>query len=167
MKDLRPGLEALKAEHQYRRRRSAAGPQQPQRVIDGEHMLGFCSNDYLGLANHPRLVSAFKKAADEYGVGSGSAHLINGHTTVHHELEERLAEFTGRDRALLFSTGYMANLGVACALAGRGDSIFSDRLNHASLIDGASLSGAKLKRYLHNDMTSLATMLETAESGAK
>lgn len=167
MKDLRPGLEALKAEHQYRRRRSAAGPQQPQRVIDGEHMLGFCSNDYLGLANHPRLVNAFKKAADEYGVGSGSAHLINGHTTVHHQLEDRLAEFTGRDRALLFSTGYMANIGVACALAARGDSIFSDRLNHASLIDGARLSGAKLKRYLHKDMDSLGSQLDLSPRGEK
>ena len=101
-------------------------------IIDGRKVISFCSNDYLGLANHPLVKKAFIKGVEQYGVGSGAAHLINGHTKAHHALEETLAEFTGYPRALLFSTGYMANLGVTQALVGRGDSVFEDRLNHAS-----------------------------------
>ena len=130
-------------------------------------MLSFCSNDYLGLANHPDLIKALQDEAQKYGVGSGAAHLVTGHTTAHHALEEELAEFTGRPRALLFSTGYMANLGVASALLERGDSLFEDRLNHASLVDAGLLSRASLKRYRHADMTSLRQQLATADKGRR
>jgi 8-amino-7-oxononanoate synthase len=122
--------------------------------------LNFCSNDYLGLANHPEVKKAFIAAIEKYGVGSGSAHLICGHSMAHHALEEDLAEFTGRDKALLFSTGYMANLGVISALMGQGDGVFEDRLNHASLLDGGLLSGARFKRYRHADVDHLAITLK-------
>jgi 8-amino-7-oxononanoate synthase len=112
------------------------------------------------------VVGAFKNAADRYGVGSGSAHLICGHSEAHHALEEELAEFTGRERALLFSTGYMANLGAISALIGNGDTVIEDRLNHASLIDGGLLSGARFKRYRHGDLEHLTNLLEDA-SGKK
>jgi 8-amino-7-oxononanoate synthase len=148
-------LEQKKQNHLYRKARISESPQQPCMKINGESILTFCSNDYLGLANHPKVLRAFKQAAEKYGIGSGSAHLINGHSIEHQKLEEELAEFTGRDRALLFSTGYMANLGVVNALMERGDMIFSDHLNHASLIDAGLLSNAKMKRYVHNDITAL------------
>lgn len=166
MKDLKAGLRATQAAHLYRRRRLAAGAQQPHRHIDGQALLGFNSNDYLGLANHPRLIQAFTTAANHYGVGSGSAHLVNGHTAAHHQLEDALAEWTGRERALLFSTGYMANMGTVQALVGRGDTIVSDRINHASLVDGARLSGAKVRRYHHNDLAA-AKQAMTQASGEK
>ena len=135
--------------------------------IDGHKVINFCSNDYLGLANHPRVRSAFIKGIERYGAGSGAAHLINGHSRAHHQLEEALADFCGYPRALLFSTGYMANLGVAQALVGRGDSVLEDRLNHASLIDGGLLSGARLMRYAHNDMGALKNKLASREHGEK
>lgn len=150
----------------YRRRRVMDSAQGARIVVDGREVLTFCSNDYLGLANDPRLVEAQCKAARQYGAGSGSAHLVSGHQRIHHELEERLAEFTGRPRALLFSTGYMANLGIASALAGRGDHVFEDRLNHASLIDGGLLSGAKFSRYAHNDTAALEEKLQAPRQGA-
>nr|WP_274520689.1 8-amino-7-oxononanoate synthase [Ectothiorhodospira variabilis] len=149
----------MRNEHRYRSRRILEGPQQPEQVIDGQHVLAFCSNDYLGLANHPEVIRAFRQAAEEYGVGAGAAHLVNGHSRAHHALEDELAAFTGRDRALLFSTGYMANLGVAQALLRRGDRLFEDRLNHASLIDAAMISGARLSRYHHADAGDLARRL--------
>jgi 8-amino-7-oxononanoate synthase len=139
----------------YRSVKVSESAQAPIMQIDGKEYLTFCSNDYLGLANHPEIISAFKKAADTYGVGSGAAHLINGHSIEHQKLEESLAEFTGRDKALLFSTGYMANIGVVDALLNRGDHLFADRLNHASLIDAGLLSKAKMQRYAHNDMGAL------------
>ncbi len=148
-------LKEKQQQHLYRKAHISQSPQQPHMTINGEKFLTFCSNDYLGLANHPEILSAFKQAADKYGVGSGAAHLINGHSIEHQKLEEELAEFTGRDRALLFSTGYMANLGVVNALMERGDMIFSDRLNHASLIDAGLLSNAKMKRYAHNNISAL------------
>jgi 8-amino-7-oxononanoate synthase len=123
-------------------------------------VLNFCSNDYLGLADHPKVVAAFMRGAQAYGVGSRASHLVTGHGPPHQALEEELAEFTGRERALLFSTGYMANLGVIAALVGQGDWIFEDRLNHASLLDGGLLSGAKLKRYAHADAEALRVLLE-------
>jgi 8-amino-7-oxononanoate synthase len=135
----------------YRCRQIMETPQQVAVVSDGRRLINFCSNDYLGLASHPEVVRALQRGAARYGVGAGSAHLVSGHGRSHHALEEELAEFTGRERALLFSTGYMANLGVISALAGRGDWVFEDRLNHASLLDGARLSGARLKRYAHAD----------------
>lgn len=157
---LRIELDKRHAHHLYRRTRLATSPQQPHMTIDGKPMLAFCSNDYLGLANHPDLIRAFQQAANDYGVGSGAAHLVNGHTRPHQQLEEALAAFTGRERALLFSTGYMANLGVVNALlTGRNDCVYADRLNHASLVDAGLLSSAKLIRYPHNDTTSLGKRL--------
>jgi 8-amino-7-oxononanoate synthase len=144
----------------YRSRRVIDSPQGINLQIDGRSVVNFCSNDYLGLAIHPTVVSAFKAAVDHYGVGSGSAHLICGHSTAHHMLEEELAVFTGRERALLFSTGYMANLGVISALLGRSDTVFEDRLNHASLLDGGLMSGAKFKRYAHADVDNLTFHLK-------
>ena len=144
----------------YRSRRVAETAQGVVLELDGRRLLNFCSNDYLGLANHPEVVRAFQSGVDQYGVGSGSAHLICGHSRAHHQLEEELAEFTGRDRAVLFSTGYMANIGVITALIGRGDAVFEDRLNHASLLDGGLLSGAGFKRFLHADVDSLRAAME-------
>ena len=153
--ELENELEAIKQQNLYRSRRNIAGAQGVKIKFDGKSVINFSSNDYLGLANHPRVIESFKKAADRYGVGSGSAHLICGHSTSHCALEEELAEFTGRQKTLLFSSGYMANIGVISALLKKGDQIFEDRLNHASLIDGGLLSGAKFKRYLHNDLNDL------------
>ena len=158
-------LATKRNQHLYRATRIANSPQQPQRIIDGRTILTFCSNDYLGLANHPLVIKAFQQAANEFGVGAGAAHLVQGHTRLHQELEERLAAFTQRDRALLFSTGYMANLGVVNALVERHDTVYQDRLNHASLIDAGLLSGAKLIRYPHNDMTHLAQRLTAQTQG--
>lgn len=167
MKNLHAQLDERKAKQLYRTRRIAETAQQVEMVIDGRKLVSFCSNDYLGLANHPQVKQAFIQAANEYGVGSGAAHLINGHSKLHHQLEEALAEFTGYPRALLFSTGYMANLGVAQTLVGRGDTVLEDRLNHASLIDGGLLSGARLMRYAHNDALDLDRKLASRNSGDK
>jgi len=143
----------------YRRRHVVEGPQAVHLKVDGRELLSFCSNDYLGLAADPRLAEAMCAATARYGVGSGAAHLISGHTRAHHMLEEELADWLGCERALLFSTGYMANLGVPGALLRRGDVILQDRLNHASLIDGAQLSAATLRRYAHADMAALERLL--------
>jgi 8-amino-7-oxononanoate synthase len=132
----------------------------------GRRLLSFCSNDYLGLAQHPQLIAALTRAARESGVGSTSAHLICGHRTEHAELEEALAVWTGRERALLFSTGYMANLGVLQALLARGDVCVQDKLNHACLLDGAKLSGAELKRYPHADVAAAARQLAASPAAA-
>jgi len=148
-------LQQIKQQNLYRSRRIISSPQGVDIIVDGKSVVNFSSNDYLGLANHPEVIAAFKQATDKYGVGSGSAHLICGHSHSHHALEEELAGFTGRDRALLFSTGYMANLGVISALLSRGDQVFQDRLNHASLLDGGLLAGARFKRYFHNDLVDL------------
>lgn len=161
MDDLRPRLDALQAQSLYRRRRLQDGPQQPQARVDGRALLSFCGNDYLGLANHPDVIAALRDGAQRWGVGSGAAHLVNGHSRAHQVLEEALAEFTNRPRALLFSTGYMANLGVISALAGRHDTVFEDRLNHASLLDGALLARARLRRYPHADASALHRLLKT------
>lgn len=165
MKDLNKALLQRKASHLYRTRRISDGPQQPEMIIDGEKVICFCSNDYLGLANHPDVKAAFIQGIEHYGAGSGAAHLINGHSRAHHALEEELAEFTGYPRALLFSTGYMANLGLAQALVGKGDTVLEDRLNHASLLDGGLLSGARLMRYPHNDADELDHKLASRTQG--
>ncbi|MCG8296166.1 MULTISPECIES: 8-amino-7-oxononanoate synthase [Pseudomonas] len=146
----------------YRQRPLLQSPQGPQVVVDGQPLLAFCSNDYLGLANHPDVIQAWRDGAERWGVGGGASHLVIGHSTPHHQVEEALAELTGRPRALLFSTGYMANLGAITALVGQGDTVLQDRLNHASLLDGGLLSGARFSRYLHNDPASLASRLEKA-----
>lgn len=163
-RDLAIELEGLREAGRYRRRRTIVGPQQPETIIDGRPMLGFCSNDYLGLAAHPEVVSALREGAACWGVGSGAAHLVNGHSAAHQALEKELAELTGRPRALLFSTGYMANLGVISALAGRGERVWQDRLNHASLLDGAQLSRATLKRYPHADAAALERLIGDDEA---
>lgn len=134
--------------------------------VGNGRLLSFCSNDYLGLAQHPQLVAALTRAARQGGVGSTSAHLICGHRTEHAELEEALAVWTGRERALLFSTGYMANLGVLQAVLARGDICVQDKLNHACLLDGAKLSGAELKRYPHADVAAAARQLATSPDAA-
>ena len=149
VKPLHEQLQQKKALGLYRQRRINSGPAATEIVIDGKTVINFCSNNYLGLANHPVVNEAFKKGVDQYGTGSGSAHLINGHSAAHHALEQELAEFLGYPRCLLFSTGYMANLGVAQALVSRGDVVIEDRLNHASLLDAGLLSGARFSRYQH------------------
>ncbi|MNJ21612.1 8-amino-7-oxononanoate synthase [compost metagenome] len=160
--DLRARLEQRRAADLYRQRPLLQSPQGPHVVVDGQPLLAFCSNDYLGLANHPEVVAAWRAGAERWGVGGGASHLVIGHSTPHHEVEEALAELTGRPRALLFTTGYMANLGAVTALVGQGDTVLQDRLNHASLLDAGLLSGARFNRYLHNDPTSLANRLGKA-----
>jgi len=156
---LAPALIERRAAHLYRTRKLLQSPQTPSVVVDGKKYLAFCSNDYLGLANHPEVIAALQQAANTYGVGSGASHLVAGHSSEHHALEEELAAFTGRERALLFSTGYMANLGAITALVGQGDAVFEDRLNHASLLDAGLLSGARFQRFLHNDLANLENRL--------
>ena len=162
---LSPALAERKQQHLYRQRRELQSAQGATVQVDGQTLINFSSNDYLGLANHPEVVSAFQQAADDFGVGSGASHLVCGHSRLHHQLEQELAAFTGRDRAVLFSTGYMANLGVINALVGKNDFIFEDKLNHASLLDGGLLSGAKFQRFLHNDIESLETKLRRCDEG--
>lgn len=160
--DLRARLEQRRAADLYRQRPLLQSPQGPEVVVDGQPLLAFCSNDYLGLANHPEVIAAWCAGAERWGVGGGASHLVIGHSTPHHQVEEALAELTGRPRALLFTTGYMANLGALTALVGQGDTVLQDRLNHASLLDAGLLSGARFNRYLHNDATSLASRLDKA-----
>ncbi|HHJ12763.1 MAG TPA: 8-amino-7-oxononanoate synthase [Gammaproteobacteria bacterium] len=162
MRDLAAALARRRQQGLYRRRVALEGAQGARVRIDGRDYLNFSSNDYLGLAGAPELARALAEGAQRFGTGAGAAHLISGHSRAHAQLEEALATFTGRPRALLFSTGYMANLGVAQALLGRGDSLVEDRLNHASLLDAAMLSGARLLRYRHCDTASLERRLAQA-----
>lgn len=168
---LRPALEARQLDHLYRTRKTLQSPQGTELLVDGQSYLAFSSNDYLGLANHPDVIAAFSRAANQYGVGSGASHLVCGHSVEHHALEEELAAFCGRERALLFSSGYMANIGAINALVGnrpgKTDAVFEDKLNHASLLDGGLLSGARFQRFLHNDLDNLATRLEKSEADRK
>ncbi|MCW8900463.1 MAG: 8-amino-7-oxononanoate synthase [Gammaproteobacteria bacterium] len=162
LSELEKQLAERRDAHLYRSRKVIESPQSVEPVIDGKKVLSFCSNDYLGLANHPEVIKSFKRAADSYGVGSGSAHLVSGHSAEHHQLECELADFIGTERALLFSTGYMANLGVISALCDRHSEIYEDKLNHASLLDAALLSRAKRVRYPHNDIAQLSERLESS-----
>ena len=150
-----------------RARRTVDTPQSPHIVVDGKPYLAFCSNDYLGLANHPQLIAALQQGAQQWGVGAGAAHLVSGHFAPHHRLEQQLAAFIGKPAALLFSTGYMANLGVVQALVGKDDTVFADKLNHASLNDAMLLSRAQVKRYRHSDMKQLAELLVQTTRGRK
>ena len=161
---LAAGLALRREKNLYRQRQTLQSAQGPLVQVGGREYLNFCSNDYLGLAAHPRVVAAFQKAANHYGVGSGASHLVCGHSTLHHQLEEALAEFTGRPRALLFSSGYMANTGILSSLLQRGDHVFEDRLNHASLLDGGLHSGARFHRFPHSDVVALERKL--ADAGA-
>ena len=156
---LQQGLAALKADHLERRRQLLDGAQGAHVTIDGRRVVSFCSNDYLGLAADPALAAAAHAAIDQCGVGAGAAHLITGHHRYHHAFETEFARFVGKPAALLFSTGYMANLGVVTALAGRRAEVFADKLDHASLVDAAQLSGASFSRYRHLDLAQLEGQL--------
>jgi 8-amino-7-oxononanoate synthase len=158
IEQLNEQLRSREEKNLFRRRLILESPQHTHVSIGGREHLAFCSNDYLGLADHPQLVSAACEGARKYGVGSGASHLISGHSLAHHALEEALARFTGLPRALLFSTGYMANVGAVTALLGHGDAIFCDKLNHASLNDAALLSRAKFSRYSHCPHLDLAAL---------
>jgi 8-amino-7-oxononanoate synthase len=150
-----------------RQRRLLETPQGGRVTVDGREYTAFCSNDYLGLAAHPELIEAAREGAARFGVGAGASHLLLGHSTAHHELEQRLAAFAGLPRALLFSTGYLANLGAVTALVGREDAVFADRLNHASLNDAALLARAQFKRYAHADLDSLERQLAASRARRK
>ena len=160
---LEPALAQIERQHLRRRRATVdAYPQKGSHtevIVDGRRLVDFSSNDYLGLAAHPDLAAAMTECAARCGAGSGASHLVSGHGREHASLEEELAAFTGRPRALLFSTGYMANLGVVTALAGRGESVLLDRLSHASLIDAGLLSGARFRRYPHCDAAAARRLL--------
>ena len=158
--ELNAELAARDAHGLRRTRRTLQSPQRARVRVDGRDYIAFSSNDYLGLAADPRLAAAAKSGIDLYGVGAGASHLVLGHSTAHHELELALADFVGLSRALLFSTGYMANMGVVSALAGRGDAVFADRLNHASLNDAALVSRVAFKRYAHGDLDMLERLLQ-------
>lgn len=159
MQRIQAALQRLRDQHLYRHRRLIESPQGVQVCVGGETLLSFCSNDYLGLANDARVVAALCEGAQRHGAGSGASHLVTGHGAAHHALEAELAAFVGAERALLFSTGYMANLGVVSALLGRHATVFEDKLNHASLIDAARLSGASVQRYPHADLARLEKLL--------
>lgn len=160
---LRASLTQRQEQGLYRQRLTLDSAQGPVVRMQGRDYLNFCSNDYLGLAAHPRLVESFQRAAGQYGVGSGASHLVCGHSRPHHELEEALAEMTGRPRALLFSSGYAANTGTLTSLLQPGDNVFQDRLNHASLLDGGLHSGARFRRFAHNDVADLDAKLAAVE----
>ena len=162
MKDLWASLSARRAQGRYRQQRVLEGASGPEVLLEGRVVLNFCSNDYLGLANHAAVVAAFIEGARRDGVGAGAAHLVTGHRAAHHALEEELAAFVGRPRALLFSSGYMANLGAVGALFGRHDRAYQDRLNHASLLDAARYAGVPLVRYAHGDVADLEASLTRA-----
>jgi 8-amino-7-oxononanoate synthase len=165
--ELQNELDARTAQGLLRRRRTLDSAQGVRIMVEGKHYLSFCSNDYLGLANHPNIIAALQQGAQIYGVGSGASHLVSGHFAAHQALEQALAEFVGKPAALSFSTGYMANLGAVQALVGRGDTVFADKLNHASLNEAMALSRAEVKRYRHNDMAQLAEQLALTQSGRK
>ncbi|MFC3626624.1 8-amino-7-oxononanoate synthase [Vogesella amnigena] len=157
--EIESALQGLADEHRLRRRPLLSGPQEPRVKIDGRDYLAFASNDYLGLANHPAIRQAMQQAIDEWGVGGGASALVAGHFDIQQQAEAALAEFVGCEAALLFGAGYAANLGVITSLVGRGDAVFADRLNHASLNDGCLLSRATFKRFRHNDLEHLEQLL--------
>ena len=171
---LRDELAAIQQAHRYRSRKiidviDPVAPVHARVRVDGidTECVNFCSNDYLGLSGHIEVRHALAAAAERYGAGSGSAHLVTGHSSEHHLLEEELAAFVGRDRALCFSTGYMANLGIASALFKRGDAVIEDRLNHASLLDAGLQQGVEFSRYQHNDLNLLRSYLAISKSTRK
>ncbi|MBV6465933.1 MAG: putative pyridoxal phosphate-dependent acyltransferase [Anaerolineales bacterium] len=153
-------IEALQAQGLYNRIRTIESPQGAWLKVDGKRVLNFCSNNYLGLANHPDIVAAAKKSLDALGIGPAAVRSIAGTMTLHVELEKRLAQFKGVEAAITFQSGFTANLATIPALVGKEDVIFSDRLNHASIIDGCRLSGAKIIAYEHNDVKSLEEQIQ-------
>ncbi len=164
-KALENELAARQLAGRYRSHRLRRGAQGVRIEIDGKKMLSFCSNDYLGLANHNDLKKVFMATAEQEGVGSGAAHLLTGHSQAHHDLAAALADFLGYQRVLLFSSGYMANIGVLDGLLGKNDVLLQDKLNHASLLDGGRLSTATQRRYAHTDMAALERRLEQDTMG--
>lgn len=161
-------IEGLRMEGLYRQMRLIGGAQENRVMLEGREMVLLCSNNYLGLANHPLLKEAAIRAVERYGTGSGASRLVSGNMELHEVLEHRVAEFKGTAAALVFNSGYAANTGIIPAIVGRGDILFSDRLNHASILDGALLSRAKLVRYPHNDMVALRKLIsETGSSGRR
>ena len=155
-------LQDLKNSSLYRTLKSVAGEQGPVLIVDGREVLNFSSNNYLGIANHPSLAQAAKEAIDRYGCGSGASRLISGNMILHEELETKIAEYKGAEAALIFNSGFQANTGILAALAGKDDVIFSDALNHASIIDGCRLSRAKAVVYAHGDLGELEAVLKRA-----
>ena len=164
---LKKALDQREQDGLLRQRRLLDSPQAEHIVADTKPYLSFCSNDYLGLANNPTLIAAMQQAADDSGVGSGASGLVTGHHRYHDELEKQLAKFVNLPAALLFSTGYMANIGVLGALVGRGDAIFADKLNHACLNDGGYYSLAEFKRFAHNDVQALEKLLNASTAKHK
>ncbi len=160
-------LNLLKDQGLYRTLRQVEGEQGPTLILDGQEVLNFSSNNYLGFANHPALGEAAKEAIDRYGCGSGASRLISGNMTLHTELEKKIAELKGTETALVFNSGFQANTGLLSTLVGEGDLIFSDDLNHASLIDGCRLSRAKTVVYPHCDLSRLEDELENAPPKGK
>ena len=167
LNSLKLSLDQRKVDGLLRQRRLLDSPQAEHIVANNQHFLSFCSNDYLGLANHPDLIATMQSAAQASGVGSGASNLITGHHRYHDNLEKQLAKFVQMPAALLFSTGYMANIGVISALMGRNDAVFADKLNHACLNDGAFLSRAAFHRFPHNDVTALEALLKTSTAKHK
>lgn len=167
LKDLQVELDQRKVDGLLRQRRLLDSPQAEYIVANDKKYLSFCSNDYLGLANHPKLIAAMQAAAGDSGVGSGASNLITGHHRYHDELEKKLAKFVQMPAALVFSTGYMANIGVISALMGRNDAVFADKLNHACLNEGAYLSRAKFHRFAHNDVAALERLLKASTAKHK
>jgi 8-amino-7-oxononanoate synthase len=165
--DLQAELDQRKVDGLLRQRRLLDSPQAEYIVANDKQYLSFCSNDYLGLANHPALIAAMQNAARDSGVGSGASNLITGHHRYHDELEKKLAKFVGMPAALVFSTGYMANIGAVSSLVGRGDAVFCDKLNHACLNDGAILSRAEFHRFPHNDVAALEKLLKASKAKHK
>lgn len=165
--ELPADLQALAAGGLKRRRALLDTPCGPRATVDGRELLAFASNDYLGLASHPALADAMAEGARRWGAGSGASHLVSGHLAPHQQLEDALAALLGFPRALTFSTGYLANLAVIPTLTGRGDAVFADKLNHASLIDGVRLSLADSQRYPHNDMAALERQLAASPAPCK
>lgn len=164
MRKLQKELEALREQGMLRTLKTVAGPQGPRVVVDGREVLLLCSNNYLGLAGHPALIEASCAATSRFGVGSGASRLVSGTMELHEQLEARIADFKGTEGALVFNSGYAANTGILQGLAGPGDLIFSDALNHASIIDGCRLSGARVVVYPHRDMTALEELLRAEAS---
>jgi 8-amino-7-oxononanoate synthase len=164
---LRDHLDRLRQTHRYRQRRTVEARQGVLYQVAGRELVNFCSNDYLGLAQDPALLTAAAESLHRFGLGSGAAHLISGHSREHADLEAELADFLGCQRALLFSTGYMANLGAISALLGRHDQLFEDRLNHASLVDAAQLARVRCRRYPHLDWRALERSLQQAPSAVR
>ena len=166
-KTIQDELQTIRDASLYRRLRRVEGDQGPTLILDGREVINFSSNNYLGIANHPNLAAAAKQAIDQYGCGSGASRLISGNMALHEELEAKLAELKGTEAGLVFNSGFQANTGILSTLTSEGDVIFSDALNHASIIDGCRLSRAKTLIYAHRDLDQLAAALTQAANSRR